>query len=150
MTHDTTTGAGSMLATRMQQAATLVAGAFLLVGVAGFVPGITTNYDDLRLAGHESEAELLGIFQVSVLHNLVHLAFGLAGLVMARSWSGARLFLLGGGLVYAVVWVYGLVVDHGDDANFVPVNDADNWLHLALAGAMIALGLALSGGRERT
>ena len=49
---------------------------FLLVGILGFIPGITTGYDDLSFAGHHSEAELLGIFQVSVLHNLVHVAFG--------------------------------------------------------------------------
>ena len=53
---------------------------FLLVGVLGFVPGITTDYDSMTFADHESGAELLGIFQVSVLHNIVHLLFGVGGL----------------------------------------------------------------------
>jgi hypothetical protein len=86
---------------------------------------------------------LLGIFNVSVLHNVVHLLFGLAGILLARSASGARAFLIGGGVIYAVLFLYGLVIDHDSSANFVPVNDADNWLHLALAVGMIALGVLL-------
>jgi hypothetical protein len=122
---------------------------FLLVGAAGFIPGITTNYDQLSFAGHESEAMLFGVFQVSVLHNIVHLLYGVAGLALARTVSGARLFLIGGGAIYALLWLYGLVIDHGSDANFVPLNGADNWLHLGLAVAMVGLGLALSP-RDRT
>jgi hypothetical protein len=121
---------------------------FLLVGILGFIPGVTTNYDQLSLAGHESGALLLGVFAVSVLHNLVHAAFGVAGLVLARTATGARNFLIWGGVVYAVLWLYGLLIDHGSDANFVPVNSADNWLHLVLAVGMIALGVLL--GRDLT
>jgi hypothetical protein len=122
---------------------------FLLVGILGFIPGVTTNYDQMSFAGHESEAMLLGVFQVSILHNIVHLLFGVAGLALARTVSGARLFLVGGGIVYAVLWLYGLLVDHESGANFVPLNTADNWLHLALAVGMVALGLALSRDADR-
>jgi hypothetical protein len=132
----------------IQLAATVVAAVFLLVGILGFIPGVTTNYDQLSLAGHESGALLLGVFAVSVLHNLVHAAFGVAGLVLARTATGARNFLIWGGVVYAVLWLYGLLIDHGSDANFVPVNSADNWLHLVLAVGMIALGVLL--GRDLT
>ncbi|MDQ4007217.1 MAG: DUF4383 domain-containing protein [Actinomycetota bacterium] len=116
---------------------------FLLVGVLGFVPGITTSYDSLLFAGHESEAQLLGLFQVSILHNLVHLLFGLAGFAMARTAPGARAFLVGGGGVYLVLWVYGLFITHDSAANFVPLDTADNWLHLVLGVAMTGSGLAL-------
>lgn len=120
---------------------------FLLVGVAGFIPGITTNYDDLMVAGPDSEAELLGIFQVSILHNIVHLAFGVLGLVAAKALTSARLFLVGGGIVYLALWLYGLVIDKSSDANFVPLNTADNWLHLFLGVGMVALGALLWNGR---
>lgn len=130
--------------TPVQTAAGAVAAVFLLVGIAGFVPGLTTNVGEIPFAGHHSDAQLLGLFQVSVLHNVVHLLFGVAGLVLARSWSGARAFLLGGGAVYAVLFVYGSVVDSHSDANFVGLDEADNWLHLALALAMVALGLVLA------
>ncbi|MGW3961786.1 DUF4383 domain-containing protein [Amycolatopsis sp. NPDC005003] len=127
--------------TPVQVAAAVVAVVFLLVGVLGFVPGITTGYDRLSFAGHDSMAMLLGVFMVSVLHNIVHLLFGVAGLASARTPRGARLFLIAGGAVYLVLWLYGLLIDHGSDANFVPVNTADNWLHLGLGVGMIALGL---------
>lgn len=129
--------------TTLQKAAAVVAATFALVGVLGFIPGITTNYDEMEFAGHESGAELLGIFQVSVLHNAVHLLFGLVGFFLIRTWSGARAYLIGGGAVYGVVWLYGLLVDQHGDANFLPVNNADDWLHLILAAGMITLGVVL-------
>jgi hypothetical protein len=123
----------------------LVAGTFgvvfLLVGILGFVPGITTHYDDLSFAGHMSEAKLIGIFQVSVLHNLIHVAYGVAGLALASRPRAAALYLLVGGIVYGVVWVYGMAVGMDSDANFVPLNTADNWLHFLLFVAMVVLGV---------
>ncbi|MGW5849116.1 DUF4383 domain-containing protein [Streptomyces sp. NPDC055254] len=138
-THTRTTGR-----TPVQLAALVVGAVFLLVGVLGFVPGITTDYESLRFAEHHSEAKLLGIFQVSVLHNIVHLLFGIAGIAMARTAGSARAFLIGGGVIYLVLWIYGLIIDHDSAANFVPVNPADNWLHFFLGIAMIALGVLLT------
>jgi hypothetical protein len=131
----------------VQKAAAIVGVVFLLVGVLGFIPGITTGYDTLSFASHHSEAKLLGLFQVSVLHNIVHLLFGIAGLALARTFSGAKNYLIVGGIIYLVLFVYGLVVSEDSAANFVPVNGADDVLHLILAIGMIALGLAL--GRHR-
>jgi 4-hydroxybenzoate polyprenyltransferase len=127
----------------VRTAATVVSAVFLLVGIAGFIPGVTTDYDGMTFAGHESTAMLLGIFHVSILHNIVHLLFGIVGLAMARTAPGAAAYLIGGGVVYAVLWIYGLVIDHDSAANFVPLNTADNWLHLILAIGMIGLGVAL-------
>ncbi len=144
----TRSGSSATSASPVRTAALVVAATFALVGVLGFIPGITTGYDTMSFAGHESEAKLLGIFQISILHNLVHLLFGVAGFVLARTVSGARAYLVGGGAVYLVLWLYGLVIDHNSAANFVPVNSADNWLHLVLGLGMIALGLVLT--RRRT
>lgn len=63
--------------------------------------------------------------------------------MLARTVPGARNYLVYGGAVYAVLWLYGLLIDHDSSANFVPVNSADNWLHLVLAVGMIALGVLL-------
>jgi arginine exporter protein ArgO len=130
--------------TKVQRAAQAVGIVFLLVGILGFIPGITSNYDTMEFAGHQSEAMLLGIFQVSILHNIVHLLFGVAGLAMARTVSGARNYLLVGGIIYAVLWIYGLVIGQDSSANFVPLNSADNWLHFVLAVGMVALALLLT------
>lgn len=132
----------------IQTVAAVVGLAFLLVGALGFVPGVTTNYDALSIAGHHSGALLLGLFSVSILHNLVHLGFGVAGLVMARTPRTARMFLIYGGGVYLVLWLYGLVVNFDSAANFIPLNTADNWLHFGLAAVMISVGVAL--GRTLT
>jgi len=136
--------------TTVQRAAQAVGLVFLLVGILGFIPGITSNYGSMMFAGHESDALLLGIFQVSVLHNIVHLLFGVAGLAMAKTASGARNYLLGGGVVYAVLWLYGLFIGQESAANFVPLNSADNWLHFLLAAGMIALALVLSRDARTT
>ncbi|MFJ6673399.1 DUF4383 domain-containing protein [Actinosynnema sp. NPDC091369] len=140
---------------RPVQALALVVGAvFLLVGVLGFVPGATTALDGIRFAGPHSEALLFGLFQVSVLHNALHLLFGVAGILAAASRGTSRLFLGAGGFLYLVLWVYGSVVhsvDHeGDAANFAPFNAADNLLHLGLgAGMIIAAVLATVFERAR-
>jgi arginine exporter protein ArgO len=130
--------------TTMQKVALAMGVVFLLVGILGFIPGVTTQYDTIGVAGHESMAMLLGVFEVSVLHNVVHLLFGVVGLAAARTYPAARAYLLFGGLIYLVLWLYGLVIDRESSANFVPVNSADNWLHFALAVVMVGAALALS------
>jgi len=124
--------------TPVQNIARLVGIVFLLVGIAGFIPGVTTNlYEGLEFAGDDGTAELLGLFQVSVLHNIVHGLFGIAGLALAATASGARTYLIGGGAIYIALFLLG-IVGGGD---WIPVNDADNWLHLVLGAGMIGLGV---------
>jgi hypothetical protein len=142
-------GVSASARTPLQRVAALVGAVFLIVGIAGFIPGITTHYSDMTFAGHDSMAKLLGVFMVSVLHNIVHLLFGIAGLVLSRSHRGAFRFLVFGGVIYLVLFVYGVMIDRTSNANFVPLNTADNWLHLLLGLAMVALGLLLGRGTRR-
>ena len=129
-------------ADRFAKAAAAAVGAvFLLVGVLGFIPGITTDYDSMKFADHDSGAQLLGVFQVSILHNIVHILFGVAGLAAAREARLVPPFLFGSAAIYAVLTVYGIVVDKESSANFVPLDSADNWLHLVLTVALAGLGL---------
>ena len=123
--------------------AALVGGVFLLVGILGFVPGVTTDFDSITFADHESDAKLLGVFEVSILHNIVHLLFGVAGLAAARTARQVPPYLFGSAAIYFLLTVYGVVIDKDSSANFVPVNSADNWLHLGLAAGMVALGLVV-------
>jgi hypothetical protein len=126
----------------VQKLALVVGAVFLLVGILGFIPGPTQNFDDLKFAGHTSDAELFGIFQVSVLHNVVHLLFGVAGLALARRVDGARLYLLGGGAIYVVIWLYGVLTTQSSGWNFVPFNNEDDYLHLFLGLGMVAASFA--------
>ena len=135
--------AGTAERTTLQTVAMLIAIAFLLVGIIGFIPGITTDAPG-DFIGEESEAKVLGIFNVSIVHNLVHLLFGIVGFALARSWDGARMFLIGGGALYLALWLLGII----GALDWLPVNDADNWaLHLPLVVVMVGYGLLL--GRER-
>ncbi len=143
----TNTNRGAKTTTRartsMQTVALVMGVVFLLVGILGFVPGVTSQYDTMSMAGHESMGMLLGVFQVSYLHNIVHVLFGVVGVLAARSYPAARAYLLFGGVIYLVLWLYGLVAGGATSANFVPVNTADNWLHLALAVVMIGAAFLL-------
>jgi hypothetical protein len=139
----TRASAGSPTRTPVQLLALVFGVVFLLVGVLGFVPGITSGAAGLTFAGPGSMAMLLGIFHVSILHNIVHLLFGVAGIALARTPGSARSYLIGSGVIYALLVIYGFLVPADGAANFVPVNTADNWLHVVLAIALLAGGLAL-------
>ena len=115
-------------------------GLLAAAGVLGFVPGITSHLGSLTFAGHGSRAELLGQFRVSVLLNLVHIASGLPALVLARTDAGARLYLTGCGVAYLALWLLGPLSIGG----FIPVNTADNWLHLVWGCALLGLGARLA------
>jgi Domain of unknown function (DUF4383) len=98
----------------------------------------------MAFAGEDSEAELLGIFSVSILHNIVHLLFSVAGLALARTWDGARSFLIGGGVIYLLLWLLGLI----GGLDWLPTNDADQWLHLVLGVVMVVGGYATTRQRR--
>lgn len=114
---------------------------FLLLGVLGFIPGITTQYGEMAFASG-SEALFLGAIQVSMLLNIVYLLVGAAGVAMSRSASMARDFLLGSGALFLLLWIYGLVIDLASGANFLSFNVATNWLHLVLGIVAGGLGIA--------
>ncbi|MBA2463184.1 MAG: DUF4383 domain-containing protein [Actinobacteria bacterium] len=133
MTRDDYRNRGKTLAQRL---AFLFGVAFLLVGILGFIPGITVNWDDLKFAGEESDAELLGLFQVSVLHNVAHLLFGV-GILAARRYRSGLQYLLGAGALYVVLFAYGLIASEKGSENFIPTNNGDDVLHAVLALALL-------------
>lgn len=132
----------------VQTAARVVSLALLVLGSLGFVPGVTTDYGEMGFAGYLSRAKLFGLFQVSVLHNVVHLLFGLCGLAAGRTAVASRSFLLGGGGVFVLLFLFGLEVGDLDDTNVVPLNGHDDWLHLLVGVTMAVLGVALWHHRE--
>jgi hypothetical protein len=125
--------------TALQTAALAVGIVFGIVGIAGFIPGITENAPG-DFMGENSPASLLHVFQTGILHNLVHLAFGVAGVVLSRTWDGAKTYLVGGGSVYLLLWVIGMF----SAMDWLPADVTDHWLHFALGAGMLALGFVLS------
>jgi hypothetical protein len=113
---------------------------FLLVGILGFIPGITDDAPG-SFAGEDSDGSLLGIFQTSVLHNLAHLAFGI-GILAARRHATALTYLLVGGVAYLGLFLLGIL----GLMDWLPADDTDDWLHLVLGVAL--LGGWYAGKRE--
>jgi hypothetical protein len=107
-------------------------------GIAGFFynAGFETGDDLPRDA-------VIGVLDVNGWHNLVHIATGVIGLVLAGSYDGARLFAIAAGAVYLVVAVAGFLAgDGGEIAGLIVVNTEDNVLHLLIAIAGLGAGLA--------
>jgi hypothetical protein len=108
---------------------------YLLVGIVGF---FVTGFDDF--AGNAQD-EMLLIFMINPLHNIVHIVIGAAGIALARTLAGARTYgwLLAVG--YGAAFVYGLLAIN-QPWDFLNINAADNVLHIATAvvGLVMALG----------
>jgi hypothetical protein len=117
--------------TLAQKLAFLFGVVFVLVGILGFIPGLTEDAPG-SFAGEDSEGSILGVFQTSVLHNLAHLAFGI-GILAARKHATALTYLLVGGVAYAGLFLLGLL----GAMDWLPADDTDDWLHVALAVALL-------------
>ena len=136
--------------TAPEMLALAIGAVYLLIGLIGFA---VTGFDNFA---QHTDKTLLG-FEINPLHNIVHILIGAVGLALSRTLAGARRFgwilLIG----YGATFAYGLyAANRTDQSNFLSLNMADNWLHLAsaLAGLAIALwpvrtGSALGGG-DRT
>lgn len=129
--------------TAVQEGAGAVGWVFLLLGVLGFIPLFTSGFSGIEFAGTGSNAELFGVFQVSVLSNLVHLGFGVLGLFTSWTVAGSRRYLRAGGVVAVFLGLYGLMAAGTGGANWLPWNWSVAVLHLGLGVLMIVFGLAL-------
>lgn len=109
--------------------ATVFGWVLLIVGILGFVPGITTD------------EHLLGIFHVNALHNLVHLVSGLAALYLAsKGEESAQMFFKVFGVIYGLVALLGFIVGDGAILGVISNNTADTWLHVVIAVVSLYLG----------
>ncbi len=120
----------------------LVFGAvLLLMGIIGFFVSPSFAVGE---AVEANKGSLLG-FEINGWHNVIHLLSGAVGLAMAGTPATARLFALGFGVVYALVTVLGLILP-SPLLGIIPINAADNVLHLLIA--VIGIGAALATSRE--
>jgi hypothetical protein len=122
------------MTTTLQKLAGVFGVIFILVAVLGFIsPG------GLVMAMDPTTGMVLGVFPVNLLHNIVHLVFGIWGLVASRSWAGSKTFFTTGGIIYVVLTVVGFLSPTG--FGLVPLGGADIGLHAVLAIAMLGIGL---------
>lgn len=108
---------------------------FLGLAATGLVPGLLqeTAAHDPDLAVDAMHGRALGIFPVNILHTLVHLAFGIWGIIAYRDWDKAKTYAKAVAVIYALFVVMGLVPGLDTTFGLVPLHGNDVWLHLILA-----------------
>ncbi|HEX8286366.1 MAG TPA: DUF4383 domain-containing protein [Pyrinomonadaceae bacterium] len=103
---------------------------YVLVGVLGFIPGLSTHpADPQHLAVETGYGHLMGLFPINILHNIVHLAIGAWGILASRSIGGARFFAQALAIVYGLLAVMGLIPGLNTTFGLVPIYGNDVWLH---------------------
>jgi hypothetical protein len=113
---------------------------FLLVGVAGFIPGVTTPHSHPEMTAETGLGLLFGLFPVNLLHNIVHVLFGIWGLFAARSLGAARAYAKSVAVIYAVLAIMGFIPGLRTTFGLIPLYGNDIWLHFLLAGVAAYYG----------
>jgi hypothetical protein len=111
---------------------------FLIVGAGGFIPQLNmmdhaANAADANVTMKTMFGYELGMFPVNVLHDIVHILFGIWGVLAARSLAGARSYFRVVAIVYALLTVLGLLPATNTTFGMIPIYGNDVWLHLVLA-----------------
>lgn len=119
---------------------------FLIIGIIGFVPGLTVEHTNPDIRVQTGLGLVLGLFPVNVLHNIVHILFGIWGLA-ARSFSAARTYARSVAIIYVVLTLMGLVPGLNTTFGLIPLYGHDVWLHALLAIVAAYFGFART---ERT
>ena len=111
---------------------------FLVIGLGGFIPGMvmpphTDIPPDADVTVRSFFGYELDLFPVNVLHNIVHILFGVWGLLAYRSYGGARTYFRAVAVIYALLTVMGLVPALNTTFGLIPIYGNDVWLHALLA-----------------
>lgn len=128
--------------TTVQRVAQIFGIVFILVAIVGFITPGGMSMDAAN------PGMLMGMFAVNLLHNVVHLLFGLWGLAASRSWAGSKQYATVAGAIYLVLAILGFVAPDG--FGLVPLGGNDRWLHIVLAAALLYFGLTAKGDAVAT
>lgn len=125
---------------------------FLVVGIAGFVPGFMSPLDpaDPEVMINGSTGRLFGLFPVNSLHNIVHIVFGIWGLVAYRTLGASITYARAVAVIYAILFVLGLIPGAHTLFGLVPLYGHDVWLHLVLAAVAAYFGFVAPRSRVET
>lgn len=125
---------------------------FLVVGIAGFVPGLLSPMaaGDPEITVNGSTGRLFGLFPVNSLHSIVHIVFGVWGLVAYRGYAAAVTYARAVAVIYGLLFVLGLIPGLSTLFGFVPLYSHDVWLHLLLAAGAAYFGFVAPGRHAET
>ena len=115
---------------------------FLVITASGVIPGLLQSPApaDPDLMVDSMHGRALGLFPVNILHNLVHLLFGIWGIMAYRSWSAAKGYAKAVAIIYALFALMGLIPGLNTTFGLVPLHDNDVWLHVLLAAPAAYFG----------
>ena len=108
---------------------------FLAIAGTGLIPGLLQqpHASDPNLSVDAMHGRALGLFPVNILHTLVHLLFGIWGVIASRRLDSARTYARITAVVYVMFVVMGLVPGFDTTFGLVPLHGNDVWLHVLLA-----------------
>ena len=113
---------------------------YLLIGILGFIPGITT-FAANPVGPVPGEGLLLGIFAVNVVHNIAHLVLGVVLILGGLSAESVTKVNKGMAAVFLVLVVGSVIAPIVEG---VAINPPDTILHFASALLTGYLGFAAS------
>ncbi|MCC7448340.1 MAG: DUF4383 domain-containing protein [Anaerolineae bacterium] len=130
---------------------------FVIAAVSGFIPALTPPVaaDAPALSAASNYGYLFGLFPVNALHSLIHLVFGVLGLVSCRNMGSARRYAQGLAIVLAIFTVVGLIPPVATVGGLLPLYGNDIWFHAveAIIAAFVgffapaSVGNAVPAGR---
>ena len=119
----------------IKRIAVIFGAVFMLVGVLGFIPGVTS------MSAEGGHGHLLGLFAVDTLHNLVHLLTGVAAIASGlASEVASRTYFKVFGIVYALVALIGFGYGNAPLLGLMANNLPDAALHAVIAAVALFLG----------
>ncbi|RPJ47457.1 MAG: DUF4383 domain-containing protein [Chloroflexi bacterium] len=113
---------------------------YTLIGLMGLIPGLLTG-PTTPLAVDILHGNLLGIFPVNIIHTLVHLIFGIWGILAYRSFDSARVFSRTAGVTFILLAIFGLIPGLNTLFGLAPLHGSDVWLHLVSGVVALYFGL---------
>lgn len=114
---------------------------YVLIGILGFIPGILAEPPASPSVTVDTlYGLLLGIFPVNLLHTIVHLITGVAGVLAYRTFSASRTFFKALAIVFAVLTIMGLIPGLNTTFGLIPLFGNDIWLHAITSAVGIYFG----------
>ena len=123
---------------------------YLIVGIAGFIPGLMTHNNMPDMAVNTLSGRLFGLFPVNLLHTLIHLLIGLWGILVWRSFMASRIYAQSVAVIFAVLTVLGIIPGLNTLFGLIPLFGHDVWLHLITTIIAAYFGFSTARGAVGT
>lgn len=114
---------------------------YLIVGILGLIPGLLTPSTAPGVTVNVLNGDLFGVFPVNIIHTLIHLILGIWGIIAYRTFSASRAYARTTGVIFIVLFIFGLIPGLNVLFGLTPLNGGDIWLHLVTGIIALYFGL---------